>query len=1488
MTLDDLKRTVARTTGPDLPAGTAFLVSATRALTCAHCVLSPARQVVETVTLYFSLWEGEREWQATVESVDPDRDVAVLRLAEPAPAPACPRAAAIVNGARWQSFGYPKPSGRHGLVIGGEVVDVDARTGQSFERRVIQLRCHEAADALHGASGSPVFVDGGIAGMITNQPQTWGRAGADGTRDVEPVYGALFALSVAQIAAGPAIRAALDWREPDAAIDEPRPAGEPTEDELFERYRQIVEAVPKLTSVKVPGGSGAVETVPLESMYVEPELGGLARLDDIWRRRRVAVVGEEGLGKGAFLKHLNLRLLRDGTADAAARSWPLHVELDRFARQRERVDLLDFALDDLLGREGEEPLRACLEARGRDGRLVLLCDGLEHVGADYERAIDALSRQPRFVVALRPGARLDVGQESGGTLRLQPFDQRRIEAFVGRWIEALAPPDRGIDEKRILQAIAGQPSLLELARIPRFLGLICSVVSDGKAPVATRTALVSTAWNTVWQASFGSAGFARRRAVAGALQRLAGIVFERGGSANRELDEAELYDALAEAGEAEPDAVIATLIEHELLAPGRDSGYASRSFRFPLDSFQEHLAADRLANDAEFLAALPDLRIDSRWARILPAVTGILGRDPKRLTALRDFLAGLAALGTGEAFGLHVCLIAECLAEVHPDVAPRLAPLPDRTAAELLRVWTEQPTARARMMPSIRRLQPPAMRRGLGELLEDRSAAVAQRAAAAFALSAFNDREAFERLLQAAASDEPMVRSAACLGLGLLEREGAADALVEALRDPALEVRIMAARCIARRRERELAGKVLGAWVEGSRRVEGNPFLQSVSALAWATAIVALRPEATLPVLLEVLAEEEEPEPLSFAATVLAEAGARAGVWPCILLLERGDAGPVVTRDAAQALARLGTQAAVAALSRALDRGDEAVKLGALLAFSAVEPIRNTPAAELLLDPAEASVTWSMVRAIEAEMFEAQVAGTLESLEVLIARQGRDAVLAEARAELSRRGEPADGPTAQAGPLRELARLFDGDAGDLERVVAFETLQLLEPDPERLVDALFDADSRIAVRASVWIRMRQGELPLEELLERLDASPGDPGSLVHGACLSALGRLEYLKPLVERLRAGSATAAQALWLLGVQYGFRLYEDGRFELPDGRIETDAETVAELLRHLDEATARPPEGADAESALALDSARDEFLAARRSRPEDAAGWRSRAVIELAVGRTESAHASLRHAADAALGRHGATLEDLALVDAAEAGLLLQPAHPWLWDAYLTRSRQRLAAGELDGAHTDAKRVITAYPFHPAARVLRARVWVEQGYPEFAITDLVDLVGRCPDAESRDALADALDELIELRAADAPGTLTEGQRADALGVRGTVLSALGAWDRARSDLEQAVAGGASGWQILNALAWLYADHFEVNLERASELARAAQESLAGSVLANDQDRGAVLHTLGWSYHKLGLRDEARSALEQAAALCPDDAEIAGHLDLARPPAG
>lgn len=1600
MTLDDLKLTVARIAGAGV-GGTAFLISATRALTCAHCVTDAAGNVAEAVNLYFSTWDDERERHAQVEAVDRHRDVALLRFARPTPVPACPRAENAANGSQWHSFGHPAPRGNKGIAIRGTVVDKNSFT-EKRSVTAIQLECPYARDSLHGASGSPVLVDGRIVGMISNQPKKWGKPDVRGNREAEPAFGTLFAIPMAQVAGSTALSGMADFtieKEADA-MNATAPV---CESELLRRYRDIVQSTPKLSSVKVPG-SRAIETIPLESIYVEPAVGGLGSIDDIWDRQRVAVLGEEGMGKAAFLKYLNLRLLSAPEPDDRKRLWPLYVELDRYAKQPPETDLLGFALNDLLPNAENGPLRAHLQACCDEGRLVLLCDGLENVRSEYEHVIDALSRQRRFVVAVRGGGRTDVGQESGATLRLQPFQARHINAFIGKWARSVASPSAPLEEKKLIVHLAEHSALQELARTPRFLALICAIASSGGSLVPTRTALISTAWEAVWDATFGNESFTRRRAVAKALESLARKAFDRSRWNSREFDEEELFDALEAADEREADAVATKLVESEIITPGDGSSYAHRTFRFSVAAFQDYLAASNIAQDKEFRQALACLQIDTRWTGILPMVGGILGRNEKRLPNLLAFLDELAKTRTGEAFGLHACLVAECLAEVNPELLARLAPVLERTAHELLRFWREQPFSRRQIFGSLQRLQPACVRSSFMQTVTDPSSPVDERAGAALGLGAFRDLDTLALLSEMATRDASApVRSAACLALLLRDPEEVVATLVQALRDPDVSVRWIAVRGIAGAAARQLAQAVLLSWLESPALDQQAPDLaRFLDAVGWALVLLWVRPEATLPVLLDAISRGQGPQ-RQYAIAVLIENGARAAVWPAIRILQDADAEDSDRQLAAQLLTRLGTEAGFLALQEALDRDDVAAKQGALQGFLTREMWRMGTAPHLL-EPADVTFSWARMRQLEAEMLEAQFSAIREVLQSPVERTGTVAVLSEARAALGRVGPQGEPSQRTPDLLFQLSSVFDFQDGTLSRVCAFEVIQALDPDPQLLVDALFDSDGRIALRAAAWIRASSCELPAETLLAQVDAVPPESAPIAQGAVVYALTRPAYLPLLLDRYRAGSRTASHVLWLLCMQFGARVYEDGRIELPDGRIETDPAVAAERLRQFDAASERAGTDSDAQAEQVREAARREFIAACDARPQDAAGWASRAVIVSLLGDAKSAAASLDHAielephsplwhrfraslyfdeqaydeaahecaqavelgdtsaatfellghayleldrmehaveaylqslsrlredqrrsyaqalrclqsssyaeavehldailsqdaedfraaklrahANAALGQHEKTFRDLRMIDAHNGGRLLQPAHPQLWESYLARARHHLTQGERDQAFTDAKRVIIANPLHPHARVLRARVWTEKGNPDFAIFDLVALMERFTSAQERAAFSDAVDELVQLSGVEEPAELSTRQRCDLLGVRGVLLLHLGAVERARSDLEQAIGGGCTDWQMQNCLAWLYADVFEVNLERATELAQGALDSIAdsdlgalGGALVKDEDRANVWDTLGWAYYKRGMHDEARHALEQAASLWPDGTLISEH---------
>jgi hypothetical protein len=220
MTLEELRLVVARTTAvlPEGPIhGTAFLVSKTHILTCAHCLGEEAEHARE-VALDFSRWPPNvRLQRARLVEVDWKRDVALLALTgkpaahspreqpedadghrsdltpapeAPTPPPPLARNAPLMK--EWLSFSHPTPVGTDGIVLTGVVLDPD---GRAYDKPAIQLHCNQAQDKVRGASGSPVLVDGCIVAILTKQLLVY--AGREDT--LAPAYHTVYALALESV-----------------------------------------------------------------------------------------------------------------------------------------------------------------------------------------------------------------------------------------------------------------------------------------------------------------------------------------------------------------------------------------------------------------------------------------------------------------------------------------------------------------------------------------------------------------------------------------------------------------------------------------------------------------------------------------------------------------------------------------------------------------------------------------------------------------------------------------------------------------------------------------------------------------------------------------------------------------------------------------------------------------------------------------------------------------------------------------------------------------------------------------------------------------------------------------------------------------------------------------------------------------------------------------------------------------------------------------
>jgi hypothetical protein len=217
--------------------------------------------------------------------------------------------------------------------------------------------------------------------------------------------------------------------------------------------------------------------------------------------RRVVLLGDPGSGKSAATRYLTLALA-DGLIEARTESLrghlPILIELRSYL-----ADVDDKHCDgflsylehryqvDLLGLP-----RAALEAYLRSGgRALFLFDGLDEIFEAARRArvvsqIAALTRE-------FPGARVLVTSRSSGYLprvlteagfahfTLDDLSDSQIEMFLQGWYRLTMPgQDDGaaVQRARIRTAIAGTPSIRELAGNPLLLTILAIVARDQELP----------------------------------------------------------------------------------------------------------------------------------------------------------------------------------------------------------------------------------------------------------------------------------------------------------------------------------------------------------------------------------------------------------------------------------------------------------------------------------------------------------------------------------------------------------------------------------------------------------------------------------------------------------------------------------------------------------------------------------------------------------------------------------------------------------------------------------------------------------------------------------------------------------------------------------------------------------------------------------------------------------------------------------------------
>lgn len=457
--------------------------------------------------------------------------------------------------------------------------------------------------------------------------------------------------------------------------------------DLLDRVYVKLELRPELTK-----GAGREEKDALRAG--QPlgirEVLALTSADSSWVTGRWVILGDPGAGKTTLVRHLAAGLARE-----TGRPWvPVLDSLPRMMREREW--LLD-RIARRLRRAGHaaEGLPAVLDREAKEGRLLLLLDGLDEVPKDDREEAEALLRdlsarwpQTPLVVTSRP-----IGYHRPGSefreLELLPLDEARRREFLARWFGRQAGEPDAEKASEVLAMLREDPNLWEVSGNPLYLTLMALLLEQGSSPQRNRGRL----YDQVFELLLGGKHKPEpqpmecQEAVRGVLRYLGyGMTQDNRDAETERAIEARLYqkeaDGLREPLERVPRwrqglrPFLEDLSERTGILGPHDGPEAD--WRFWHRTFREALAAEELEGrwtkgGAEaILAHAKEIAGDeSRWAESYALLTGRI-EEPDELvkTLVQESPAlGLRALATAQ--GLQESTITEVLELTTEDVDER-------------------------------------------------------------------------------------------------------------------------------------------------------------------------------------------------------------------------------------------------------------------------------------------------------------------------------------------------------------------------------------------------------------------------------------------------------------------------------------------------------------------------------------------------------------------------------------------------------------------------------------------------------------------------------------------------------------------------------------------------------------------------------------------------------------------------------------------------
>ncbi|PZD74997.1 hypothetical protein C1752_00470 [Acaryochloris thomasi RCC1774] len=200
-------------------------------------------------------------------------------------------------------------------------------------------------------------------------------------------------------------------------------------------------------------------------------------LDAVRDYKNLLVLGKPGSGKTTLLKYLAVQCIRAGIKSQCI---PILITLKEFSEAKGQPSLLEYIRQDFLDKE-----RKYLEKLLINGNILILLDGLDEVYvSDISRVTTEIKKFSEKYIENSCIVTCRIAAEEHNLnfidIEIDDLEDPEIKAFATKWF---CRNKSKINADDFLKQLKSNSQILELAKTPKLLALLCLIFEDlGKFP----------------------------------------------------------------------------------------------------------------------------------------------------------------------------------------------------------------------------------------------------------------------------------------------------------------------------------------------------------------------------------------------------------------------------------------------------------------------------------------------------------------------------------------------------------------------------------------------------------------------------------------------------------------------------------------------------------------------------------------------------------------------------------------------------------------------------------------------------------------------------------------------------------------------------------------------------------------------------------------------------------------------------------------------